>query len=199
MEVSGVNTMEILESEAVFTIPFLTVHREKIRQASGVRNLYRVDKEDFAMVVALTLQEEVLLVRQYKHGAGGHVYELPAGYLNAGETGEAGARRELLEETGYAAASMEPLGSFLTVPGFLTTRGHFFLARKAVRVSEPRPDAHEEIEVTALPFADVVRRLRGFDFAMLSDVNSVLALLLADEQHRISVAGRPPKARPRSK
>lgn len=70
----------------------------------------------------------VVLVRQYRYAAGGFVYEIPAGRLDAGEDPEACARRELEEETGYSAETLIPMTTFYTTPGFTDEKIHLFAA-----------------------------------------------------------------------
>ncbi len=81
-----------------------------------------------AAIVALRPDETVLLTRQYRHAAGGYIYEIPAGKLDRGEDARTCAARELEEETGYRAATIEPLLSMLTTPGFTDEMIHLFLA-----------------------------------------------------------------------
>lgn len=70
----------------------------------------------------------IILIRQYRYASGGYLYEIPAGRLDAGESPEACAARELEEETGYSAARLEALTAFFTTPGFTDERIHLFLA-----------------------------------------------------------------------
>ncbi len=173
-------TWEVIESAYVFKSPFIKIRRDRCLLPDG--RLYLVDKEDFSMVVALTPRRDLILVKQYKHGAGDVIYELPAGFVDPGETPMDSARRELLDETGYRAEEWEHLGSFLVIPGFINMRGHFFLARDVVQVGGGRPDEYEDIEVELVPFDEVLSRIKGFDFQLLSDANSLLALFLAQER-----------------
>mgnify|MGYP005846414315 CR=1 FL=1 len=175
---------EIIESAYVFESPFIRIRRDRCLLPDGrlSPDLYLVDKEDFSMVVALTKGRDLILVKQYKHGAGEVIYELPAGFVEPGESPMESARRELLDETGYRADKWEHLGSFLVIPGFVNMRGHFFLAKDAVRVGGGRPDEYEDIEVELFSLDEVLSRVRGFDFHLLADANSLLALLLAQER-----------------
>ena len=76
-----------------------------------VEGFLRVEGRPYATIFALTDAGQVPFLRQYKYGLDRVALQLPAGYLEAGEDAEVGARRELLEETGYAAARWERLGS----------------------------------------------------------------------------------------
>src|SRR3954471_5314801 len=71
---------------------------------------------------------QLLLLRQYRYAAGGYIYEVPAGRLDGDETPEACAIRELKEETGCTAETMEPLFTMFTTPGFTDEKIHVFMA-----------------------------------------------------------------------
>jgi ADP-ribose pyrophosphatase len=80
-------------------------------------------------VVPVRDDGRLILIRQYRHAAGGFIYEIPAGKLNPGEDPRDCARRELEEEIGYRASALEPLLSIFTTPGFTDERIHLFVAR----------------------------------------------------------------------
>ena len=99
-----------------------------------------------AAVVAVDEAERVTLLRQFRHAAGGYVWELPAGVLDRpGESPADCARRELLEEAGLRAGRLTPLGTILTTPGFTDERIHLFLAQDLHQEAH----AHERDEVIA--------------------------------------------------
>ncbi|MEW6330367.1 MAG: NUDIX hydrolase, partial [Pseudomonadota bacterium] len=83
-----------------------------------------------AAVVALDAENRVCLLRQYRHAAGGWLWELPAGKLDAGEPPLAAAQRELQEEAGMQAGRWEPLGKIVSSPGVFTEVVYLFLARE---------------------------------------------------------------------
>lgn len=112
-----------------------------------------------AAVVALDTGQNICLLRQYRHAAGGWLWELPAGKLDPGEDALTTAQRELEEEAGLRAQIWQPLAQVLTTPGFCDEVIHLFLARDLQRV-QARPQAHECIEIhwhpldTALTMAE---------------------------------------------
>lgn len=118
----------------------------------------------------------VVLVRQYRYAAGGHLYEVPAGLPDGpDESWEECARRELEEETGYRAGALRPLTSIFTTPGFTDERIHLFLATELERGSTRR-DADEFMEVARMPFSRAIRMVRDGEIV---DAKSVSTLLYA--------------------
>lgn len=81
-----------------------------------------------AAVVPLLQEHTILLIRQYRHAAGGFIWEIPAGTLNPGEPPLECAKRELAEETGFSAKKFKKLGEITPVPGYSDERIHLFLA-----------------------------------------------------------------------
>ena len=143
---------EILGSETVYGDRWLTHAVEHVRLPSGyeISHYHVLDQNDFCLMVAITPSREVPLVRQYKHGARDVVLEFPAGLVEDAETPVAAARRELLEETGYAGR-MKCAGSLLTSPSRNRNLAHVFVVMDADRVSEPTPEETEQIEVIMTP------------------------------------------------
>jgi ADP-ribose pyrophosphatase len=130
-------------------------------------------------VVPLTDAGEVVLLRQYRHAVSATLWEIPAGKLDPGESPETCARRELLEETGYTADALVPLGPILTTPGFTDEVIHLFVAT-GLRAGRARPDPTETLETSLVPFE---RALELIDSGELRDAKSVAGLLLAARKH----------------
>lgn len=115
----------------------------------------------------------VLLERQYRHAADGFLWELPAGRIDDGETPLAGARRELLEETGYTARHWKRALVFYSSPGFLDETMTVYLAR-GLKAGHARPEADELIAARLFPLATAVRMaMRG----TIRDGKTLAALL----------------------
>jgi ADP-ribose pyrophosphatase len=130
---------------------------------------------DAAAVLAITPQEEALLVRQFRPPVRETLLEIPAGLLDVdGETPERCATRELLEETGFRAVSIEPLTAYHASAGHSSERVHVFVARTGA-VPDARPEPG--IEVVRMAFPQLVDQVRG---GLVRDVKTALAVLLAD-------------------
>lgn len=129
-------------------------------------------------VVAFTPANEVLLVRQFREAVRELLLEVPAGVFDvAGESGERCAARELLEETGYRATTMESLGWFYTSPGFTDERFELFVARAHPTDRPPEDD----LELVPMPIDDCLVCVSD---GRISDSKTALSLLLAKD-HRI--------------
>lgn len=100
-------------------------------------------------VAAVTAQNEVILVKQYRYPIGQVCYELPAGKLEPGEEPLATAKRELAEETGFQASTWEKLTAFYTAPGFTNEFIHLFLA-SGLQADQAHPDPDEIIEYESI-------------------------------------------------
>ena len=149
--------------------PWVEVYTDTVELPDGrVReHFHRLVLPDFAVAVALTPERRFVMVREYKHGADAICLNAPAGRLDDAEEPLAGARRELLEETGYAADAWQPLGNFFIDGSTRGARAHLFLARDARIVAEPQLDDTEEIEVVLLDEAQVREALASGAIALM--------------------------------
>jgi ADP-ribose pyrophosphatase len=154
----------------------IRVSRERVRLPNGrVAELDIVRHPGASAVVPFEGDDDVLLIRQYRHAAGGEILEVPAGKLDPGDTPASCAARELEEEAGRCAGRIEQLGWIFTTPGFTDEVIHLFAAFDL----EPIPTRHEDdevIEVLRVPLRIALDKVwRG----EINDAKSALALLHA--------------------
>jgi ADP-ribose pyrophosphatase len=135
---------------------------------------------DFVNVVAVTEGGRYLFFRQVKYAVEGPVLAPVGGFLEEGEDPLTAAQRELLEETGYAAAEWVPLGQYRVDANRGAGTAHLFLARGARRVREARPDDLEEQELLSLSRAEMRSALVAGEFRVLPWA-AVVALVLTIE------------------
>ncbi len=115
----------------------------------------------------------VLLIRQFRHAAGGYIWEVPAGRLDPGETPEACAHRELAEETGMRAGRLERLTTIFTTPGFTDERIHLFLADGLV-AGEHHREHDEFLELRPTRWTEVLSLITS---GQISDGKTLVSLL----------------------
>ncbi len=118
---------------------------------------YRLQLASWVNVFALTVDNQVILVRQPRVGMMQMTLEVPGGGIDEGEDPALAAARELEEETGYRAGAIESVGVISPNPAIMTNRLHMFLARDCFLPPDRRhfPDSNERIEVRTLPLAEL--------------------------------------------
>lgn len=131
-----------------------TRYRHPGRQTE--REFVVIHAPDWVNVVAVTTDERIVLVRQFRYGIDEFSLEVPGGVMEAGEDPVTAGLRELREETGFAGQSARLLGSVHPNPAIQSNRCHFVLVEGAVRSHELEWDPDEEIHVTAQPVSEVL-------------------------------------------
>jgi 8-oxo-dGTP pyrophosphatase MutT (NUDIX family) len=141
-------------------------------------------------IVALTVDGQIVLVREYRHGASQILLGLPGGMMDAEESNPAvTAARELVEETGYAARSVIPVATHFVNPANQTNRTSSYLALDCERTAEPSLDATEEIEVLHEDFLGFMDRFWLGQVAMQSSHTGAI-----HAASHLILAGRAPGA-----
>lgn len=165
----------VVGSERIYEGRVIKVRVDELETDSGLRMRRDVvEHPGAAVIVSMDAAGLIYWVRQYRHATGQTLLELPAGTLESGEDPEACARRELAEETGFAAAEWQPLGGFFTAPGFCSEYIHAFAAT-SLSPESADGDEDEDIEVVPLSLED---SLRAIDAGGVIDAKSIAALHL---------------------
>ena len=153
---------EVVESEELQECKVFAVRRSMARSpvTGEIHPFFLIDAGEWVNVVPITADDELVLVRQYRHGAGEITLEIPGGIIDPGETPAEAAARELLEETGYRAERVEAIGVVNPNPAIFGNRCHTFLASEAVRVAEIQNPGLEETSVELVPMAEIPDQLR---------------------------------------
>jgi ADP-ribose pyrophosphatase len=166
----------LLARRTLFAGSFLTLTSEHVELPDGRPAVLELVRHPGASaVVPLAADGQVLLVRQYRHATDGWLLEVPAGKLDPGEAPAACARRELAEETGFAAGRLASLGSIFPSPGFTDEVIHLFLARDLTPAAQ-RLEGDELLSVEPVAFERAVAMAAG---GAIADGKSVCALLRA--------------------
>jgi ADP-ribose pyrophosphatase len=142
-----------LKTEVEFATPWFQILAKTMR--AGEAPYYSLKLPDYSAVVALTDEQQVLIVRQYRPAVERYTLELPSGLIDPGETPAETARRELQEETGYEAVVVENLGPMLPDTGRLANRIYSCVATGVRRMEGRMPE--EGIEVLTWPLDELAR------------------------------------------
>src|SRR5688572_21347802 len=171
---------ELLDSNVAFENRWWKIVQETVKLPDGsVTDDYYVNHSSGgAVVFAVTESGNVVVNRQYKHGAREIVDELAVGRVDGGDAdGLETAKRELLEETGYGEGEWEKLATTVTNPTSSTSRIHVFLARGVRKLAEPQSDPRETVEVREVPPKEFMEML--MDGAMTSQTAMTTSYLAA--------------------
>jgi 8-oxo-dGTP pyrophosphatase MutT (NUDIX family) len=135
-----------------------------------------------AAAVAIDADNRVCLLRQYRHAAGGYIYELPAGKLEPGEAPEITVRRELAEEAAVSAMHWESLGTFFSSPGVFTEVIHLYLATQ-LSAATAAPESDEVFQVEWWPLRQAVEKALDGE---LADAKTIIGILRAASRQKIA-------------
>ena len=141
---------KVLSTEYIVRRPWLTARRDVAELPDGRinREYYVLEYPDWVNIIAITKDGQMVMERQYRHALGKTCYELPCGVIEAGETPLEAAKRELLEETGYAGGEWQEWMTLSPNPATSTNLAHSFLAVGVEKVSGQHLDETEDIAVS---------------------------------------------------
>ena len=180
-----------VDSTEVYRNPWIRVREDRVVRPDGGTGIYGVVTTGRAVgVLPFVDRDHVLLVRQRRYVTGEVTWEMPTGGAHPDEDLADAARRELLEETGYRAAELEPITSFVSSKSILDESAHLFIGWKLELAEAARAagggDPTEVLEVHRLPFEQVVRLVAE---GTIVDAMTVIAVLHA-ERDRGRTTGR---------
>ena len=174
--------LKVLSREVLYTGRVIDLLVDRVEYPSGKAGIREIAHHPGgAVTVPLTDDGCVVLVSQLRYPVGKRVTELPAGKLSRGEDPASAAGRELAEETGYSAASLEHLATVYSTPGFSDEELHIYLARGLTTVpgGTRREEGELNMSVEIMPFTEAVSRAVRGEFP---DAKTIIGLLLAEKK-----------------
>lgn len=173
------NKARLISSRIVYKGPVFWVTTDHVQEPGGVRARRDLIHHSGSVVVLAVDDSKptprVLLERQYRHAAGSYLWEIPAGRIEPGEQPLHAGKRELLEETGYAAESWHRIFKFYASPGFVAETMSVFLAT-GLQAGEAHPEADEIIYKRMVPLPQAIRMVMKGTIRDAKTISSVLWL-----------------------
>ena len=124
-------------------------------------NFFFIDSADWVNIVPITVDDEVVFVRQFRHGSEAISLEIPGGMVDPGEDPQVAAVRECMEESGYQAGSVESLGVLNPNPALFPNKLHTYVVRQCQAIGEIANTSTEHTEVKLVPMKDLPELLQS--------------------------------------
>lgn len=168
--------MALLHRTPIYRGRIIELGVDSVQLPNGVtRDIELVRHPGASAIVPILPDQNVVLIRQFRHGADGYLLEVPAGTLEPGEAPERCAMRELQEETGYSCTRLEALGPIHISPGFTNELIHLFLAQD-LTPGETARELDECMETLVIPMSQALRKIVAGEIV---DGKSIAALWAA--------------------
>lgn len=157
---------KLISTEYINQHQYFNARRDAYQLASGkiVDPYFVVELPPSATAMAITVDNQVILISQYRHPISKEILELPGGFIEAGEDIFEGIKRELLEETGYTFKDVHHLGNTAANPGVLNNFTALFLATGGIKTSNQSLDNNEEISIQLKSLKEVKELLKQSKF-----------------------------------
>lgn len=177
-----------LSSEYINKHIYFTARRDRCERQDGVivDPYFVVELPTAATAFALTNENKVVLVKQFRHPINEVSLETPGGFVDEGEDFATAMKRELLEETGYEFTAVEYLGKFAANPGVLNNYTEMFFASGGTKIAKQQLDDNEEIEIVELTIEEVIDQLLQQRIVQAVHVNCIFFALLKLGRLKIS-------------
>ena len=148
------------EHDKSYRIFDLRTDRARSPRTGQAYDFFVIESSSWVNIIPLTPDNNVVMVRQYRHGTREVTLELPGGLVESADTPENAALRELQEETGYGATAVIPLGAVHPNPAIQNNRCYAFLAENVYATGIQKQDEREDIAVVLEPLAEIPRLIK---------------------------------------
>lgn len=173
-------TWKTISSEYINKHIYFTARRDRCQRTDGViiDPYFVVELPTAATAFALTEENKVVLVRQYRYPIAAVSLETPGGFVDEGETFDVAMKRELMEETGYEFEQVEYLGKTAANPGVLNNYTQMFFATGGKKTAKQKLDKNEEIEVVELSIEELMEQVMAGNIIQAVHVNCIFLALI---------------------
>lgn len=170
---------KVLKRKKIIKDQWIDLEATECQLPNGkIVNPYYVNHaRDFAVIVAITPNKELVAEKQYRHGIEKVLLEIPAGMIEPGEMGETAAYRELMEETGYKADNMTFLFKIAPNASYTSNYAWCYLAQNVVLSQEQELDETEDLTVVRVPLNKVRKMLQNGEFCQAVHVAALYRAL----------------------
>ncbi len=157
-----IHPWKIVQSELLLDCRIFKVRQDRVvsPRTKKTHEMYVLENPTWVNIIPLTLNDEVIMVEQWRHGTRMTHIETPGGIVEENEAIENCANRELLEETGYKAEKIIPLGSVYPNPAIQNNRQYYVLGTNCTKVAEPKLDPAEDIQVHLVPLTEIRKKIQ---------------------------------------
>ncbi len=171
---------DTLSSEYINRHVYFTARRDRCQRQDGVivDPYFVVELPTAATAFAITEDNKVILLRQYRHPIGEVVIETPGGFVDEGEDFATAMKRELVEETGYQFENVEYLGKSAANPGVLNNYTQMYMATGGKKVGEQKLDHNEELELMIVSLEELIGLVISQEIKQSVHMNCVLFALM---------------------
>lgn len=170
----------IIEDELHAECRIFDVHKRKMVRDSDKKkgDFYVIDTNDWVNVLAVTAEQNIILVRQFRYGTQKYSLEPPGGVIEQGEDPVLAGQRELLEETGYSGEDAKIIGTVFPNAAIMSNRCYFLLLKDVKKTNDVSFDPHEELETVKVPVKQLQELVKSGEISHSIGVNAVYHLLV---------------------
>jgi len=166
---------KLISTKTIFKSKYITLKDNSYQIATGqiLDHYYHIDRPDYVAIVATNDKNEILIEKQYRRGVNDFVYEIPAGFIDPGESPLISATREIKEETGYDVKSIKLIGEFYPIASFSSMKGYVFKAKLSSIEGKTYGDGDEEIETQFVSIGKLKNMIIKGEFKCMSSLTAI--------------------------